>query len=257
MYKYTTGTVLFLIVLNLLLTRPVVAGGWAVVTLDELPSEVRAGQPIEVGFQVMQHGVHPLVLAPGEATVVARHLASGESLAFTAQPDATAGHYTVRLLLPHDGRWSWQIRPGGFPPAEMPELVVAAGLIQPAAQSQPTSNEWSWWQQVTYQLLISLRPPPAPVPAPATVDRTADQAAYGKALFVAKGCMTCHLHRMVNNNFSVQIGPDLSNYKVIPEYVSLWLKDPQSIKPQTQMPQLNLSTAEIDALIAFLSAGQR
>jgi cytochrome c1 len=39
--------------------------------------------------------------------------------------------------------------------------------------------------------------------------------------------------------------------------VSVWLRDPQSIKPDAKMPKLPLQDAEIEALIAFLSAGEK
>src|SRR5689334_5637825 len=40
----------------LLLAAPALAGGWAVITLDTLPRDVRAGQSIRVGFSIRQHG---------------------------------------------------------------------------------------------------------------------------------------------------------------------------------------------------------
>ena len=55
---------IFVIGLTLLLamafTVPALAGGWAVITLDELPGQVEANQPLEIGFMVRQHGVTPL-----------------------------------------------------------------------------------------------------------------------------------------------------------------------------------------------------
>ena len=92
----------------------------------------------------------------------------------------------------------------------------------------------------------------API-APAAVDLAINPVAYGKALFLAKGCVTCHVNGKVGTQFSVEAGPNLTNYKVIPEYVRVWLHDPASIKPATQMPNPQLSDAEIEALIAFLS----
>jgi cytochrome c1 len=37
--------------------------------------------------------------------------------------------------------------------------------------------------------------------------------------------------------------------------VRVWLKDPPALKPDTQMPNLGLSSEEIEALIAFLKPG--
>jgi mono/diheme cytochrome c family protein len=86
-------------------------------------------------------------------------------------------------------------------------------------------------------------------------------AADGKALFLAKGCATCHQHAAVQTSYRVSIGPDLTNYTNSPEFLRRWLADPQSVRPQTApafgpsnvMPNLHLGPDEIEALIAFLN----
>ncbi|MCB8987483.1 MAG: hypothetical protein H6661_07005 [Ardenticatenaceae bacterium] len=51
------------------------------------------------------------------------------------------------------------------------------------------------------------------------------------------------------------IGPDLSRRcKGSPDYLRLWLHDPASVKPETVMPNLGLSSDEIETLIQFLTA---
>lgn len=81
-------------------------------------------------------------------------------------------------------------------------------------------------------------------------------AQQGRALFVAKGCMVCH-----QNNRAASVGentmqfgdvPNLTNVKIEADYLRRWLRDPKAIKPSTQMPNLNLSEGEIEALVAFL-----
>ena len=236
----------------LAVVSPVRAGGWTVVTLDALPASVNAGEPVRIGFQVMQHGIHPLVLATDEARVVVRHAASGKRLTFTAQPDEEAGHYTVELILPQAGSWTWEIQPGGFPPAPMPGLTVQPGAAV-AAETGSSVATVPTWRQVAVQWLSSL----LSQPAQGQMNEVApimNQGDVGQALFLAKGCATCHLHAEAPTTLSVQAGPDLTGYKVIPEYVRVWLKNPGAIKPATQMPQLHLSDEEIDALIAFLSS---
>ena len=88
--------------------------------------------------------------------------------------------------------------------------------------------------------------------APATLIPAPDQAATGKALFVAKGCVNCHAHRDFSAA-SQSFGPVLSDYQPNAEYVTRWLRDPAAIKPGTLMPNLQLSEAEIAALIAYLA----
>src|SRR5688572_22466504 len=48
------------LLLALILTIPVFSGGWAVITLDELPTDVVAGEPLTIGFTVRQHGIRPM-----------------------------------------------------------------------------------------------------------------------------------------------------------------------------------------------------
>jgi hypothetical protein len=75
-------------------------------------------------------------------------------------------------------------------------------------------------------------------------------------LFVAKGCVTCHVNNRIDNKyveFSTNIGPNLSQYAASPEFLRMWLKDPAAVRPNTQMPNLELGEAEIEALVAFLS----
>ena len=40
------------------------AGGWAVTILDELPSPI-AGEPIQVGFTILGHGISPMDVSEG------------------------------------------------------------------------------------------------------------------------------------------------------------------------------------------------
>ena len=49
-----------------LLTRDAMAGGWATVTLDTLPKAVRAGERLQLGFMVRQHGDKPISAIGGE-----------------------------------------------------------------------------------------------------------------------------------------------------------------------------------------------
>jgi len=84
---------------------------------------------------------------------------------------------------------------------------------------------------------------------------SASQIELGRKLFTAKGCATCHVSsKAVASYFSVEVGPNLSNYKANPEYLRMWLKDPTLVKPLAQMPNLDLSEAEMEALIAFLNS---
>ncbi|WP_374685511.1 cytochrome c family protein [Promineifilum sp.] len=94
---------------------------------------------------------------------------------------------------------------------------------------------------------------------------TVSLAEYGRALFQAKGCGTCHRHdglgveRVISmdDNPGLSLAgangaPDLTHYQPDPAFVRSWLRDPQAIRPATEMPKLHLDDDEIEALIAFL-----
>jgi cytochrome c2 len=79
-------------------------------------------------------------------------------------------------------------------------------------------------------------------------------AAEGRALFLAKGCATCHRHDDVGRQPGlVEVGPTLTNYQPDETFVRQWLRDPQAVRPATTMPNLGLAEQEIEALIAFLA----
>jgi hypothetical protein len=125
----------FVVVVALLaLVTPALAGGWAVVTLDTLPREVRAGQALQLGFVVRQHGktptnqdldgkpLKPVVIAikQGGATssqssgtlmlVSAPAQRKGEeTIRAEARQAGAVGHYLVDMTFPSDGVWDWRI----------------------------------------------------------------------------------------------------------------------------------------------------
>jgi cytochrome c2 len=74
-------------------------------------------------------------------------------------------------------------------------------------------------------------------------------------LFVAIGCVVCHVNSNVqeSESFSLSIGPDLTRYGNDPAFLAGWLADPVSVRPTATMPDLGLKPDEIDALIAFLN----
>jgi cytochrome c oxidase subunit 2 len=83
-------------------------------------------------------------------------------------------------------------------------------------------------------------------------------AERGKGVFMAKGCVTCHTHAGIGLRTNrPSFGPNLTHYRPDPEFLRRWLRNPQSVRPGTSMPNLNLKQDEIDALIVFLSSSQR
>lgn len=108
-------------------------------------------------------------------------------------------------------------------------------------------------------LLLSAVPWPAPAtqaPAPAMpIAAVTGDPAYGKALFSAKGCVSCHFIAGIPGSGTFKgAAPDLTHYRPNPDFLRQWLRAPSAVRPGTQMPTLGLSESEIESLIAFLSA---
>lgn len=260
-----------------LTTMPALAGGWTVVTVDELPQQLRAGESTTLGFTVRQHGVDPINLE--NVVLTAQQGKIGERLTFMAQQEGAKGHYVVEVLLPSAGAWNWEIQPDWFPAVQLEPITVT---VASEVGIKLENGLLPWTLTGLGVLLLSgaallPRPPSRRLRIAAVVlglvlvlgglswvmrlpdvlaAQSVDEVAYGQALFAAKGCATCHLHSALTNIWSTESGPNLSNYTNTPEYLRTWLKDPQAIKPNTQMPNLALKAHEIEALAAFLTAGK-
>jgi cytochrome c2 len=186
-------------------------GGWAAITVEDLPDYGVVRQPLNLTFTVRQHGVTKL--SNLEPRVEAR--GAGTTAAAVPVPTKEAGQYSARLVLPQAGEWTITIH-SGFGSSRV--TLVALTVIDAGAQ------------------------------APAALSAS-DR---GRRLFVAKGCLTCHLHGEVSGSGVVAVGPELTNRRLAPEYLQRFLADPLMIGSANQMPNLNLKQAEIAALIAFL-----
>lgn len=223
--------VMLAVVILLILVLPARAGGWAATTLDELPRDVRVGEPMTVGFVVRQHAFRPM--SDLEPVITAT---SGEHRLQVEATEDREAHYVATLTFPEAGTWEWGVDAFGMT-NEMPSLEV----------TPPQTR----FEQLLARLLAWLGDPE---PARAsTGGAAASSAEYGRALFIAKGCKYCHVRAGISNMVpGPVIGPTLTDYEANPAFLRTWLRDPQAVRPKTQMPDLDLSDAEIEALIAFL-----
>jgi cytochrome c2 len=201
-----------------LLVLPLVGvyGGWAAITVEDLPDYGVVRQPLNLAFTVRQHGVTKL--NDLEPRVEAR-ASAGATAGAVAQRSKEEGQYTARLVLPESGTWTITIH-SGFGNSRVtlePLQIIDAGAQPPAALS--------------------------------AADR-------GRRLFVAKGCVTCHLHRDVNGSGMIAVGPELTSRHLAPEYLQRFLADPSITGSANRMPNLNLKPTEIAALIAFLNKAE-
>ena len=265
--------------LGVALASPALAGGWAVVTLDRLPQGVKAGEDVMIGFTVRQHGLSLVSDLEPPPSIDATNQATGETVRSVAEADAGAGHYTARLVLPSGGEWTWGIRAFGdqvqpMPPmlvapaarpddgvrasgAALAALALAAGLAILGIVLALRRRAALAAVAIVVAVVIATASFAVGEPSPSTAEAAAPPMPYseGQALFVAKGCVVCHVNRHVpeSENLSISIGPDLSQYRNAPDVLSRWLADPAAVRPTTAMPDLGLTQGEIEALIAFLN----
>jgi cytochrome c551/c552 len=228
-----------------------------------------AGEPYTLNLVVRQHGVHPL--AEADVTAILRSPVDGQEQVLTAQPAKAAGHYLLDVRFAQPGRWTVEVQPGGFPPVLLTAYVVASQ--QPEAGA--AAAVWWWpvvpvalaagyvtrrarrgvvWQMAVAALVAGSTFALLGWSQAQTVSAAPTQVEVGHALFSAKGCVTCHRHDQVETLWSTEMGPNLTNYAMDPDWLARWLADPAGVRPQTPMPDLELSPGEIEALSAFLLA---
>src|SRR5262245_27687526 len=191
-------------------------GGWAVITVDDLPDYAEAGKPVTISYVARQHGF--TLLSGPPASGVAR---SGRAVVSATAKSQGAGDYAAQLALPSAGDWT---------------ITIRSGVMR---------------SEVT---LLPLQVTPK-----GTSGRAIASAERGKRLFVAKGCLTCHVHQDVQGSGTVAVGPDLSGKRFAPQYLAMFLADPSIKSPAANgqtMPKLELRAPEIAALTSFIN-GER
>lgn len=199
----------------LLLPLTAHTGGWATITVEDLPDYVVARQPLDLAFTIRAHGMAPLE----DLKPVVEASAGKVRTTFDAVPQSAPGRYAVRLSVPEPGDWTVTIH-SRFGPSQvtlLPLRAVGAGALAPPAYTP---------------------------------------AERGHRLFVAKGCVTCHVHGEVKGSGVAKVGPDLTTSRFTADYLARFLADPTIKPPTTQfrMPNLGLKPNETRALIAFLNA---
>lgn len=274
------------VVVAVLAAKPVLAGCCLVLSVDELPRYIVAGEAVTIRFTARLVAHQAQATYPVQETITAFHTETHERLVVEAIPaGAERGRYQATLVFPEAGEWQWQLgsrampplmvqaAPGGAGPAATSRSALApldrpATAVGIAGLLAVALGLFLWLRQRTlYRLAFLLLAAVVAMgsfalqvaPGPVLAERETAVPAIapekmGEALFVAKGCVTCHRHDGITITESMaQIGPDLTHYQGNPDFLRQWLSDPRAIRPQTFMPNLELSDAEIETLAAFLS----
>ena len=185
------------------------AGGWAVITVDDLPDTVEAGKPVALTYAVRQHGVDLLDrLRGGIEAIAGRQTVRG-----TVIEAKERGRYTASLTLPTAGEWTVTIK-SGFGNSNATLLPITA--VAPGA----------------------------------SLTRTVPDSDRGEHLFVAKGCVTCHVQ--------IQVGPKLDGKRFDAAYLTGYLANPTPPLPgKPAMPNLGLEKREIASLVTYLNSARQ
>jgi cytochrome c551/c552 len=208
-------------------------GGWAVVTVNKIPDAWITGKPLQLSWQVRQHGVtlleglHPVIEARSGSRLV-----RGTTWAFNE--DGQKG-YRGRITFPQSGEWQVTIQ-SGF--GRSRAVLVPWRVVDSVTTVRGTVEQ--------HLTRIGIQP--------------FSESERGRRMFAALGCVTCHTHRTVNIRGELSdFGPDLTDRRFPAAYLAKFLANP-SIKPATndkRMPNLSLRDKDIAPLIAFINAERR
>ena len=208
-------------------------GGWAVVTVAKIPDAWIAGKPLQLSWQVRQHGLTKLEgLRP---TLEAR--AGGRRVQGTTWTFDQGGQkgYRGAITFPEPGVW---------------QVTINSGFGRSRAVLVP------------WRVVDSVMPVRGTVEGHLQKLRVAplSEPERGRRMFASMGCVTCHTHGAVRIAGEVNdFGPDLTDRTFPASYLRRYLADP-SIKPSTngkRMPSLALRDKDIGPLVAFINASRQ
>ena len=122
-----------LVVAGLGLASPALAGGWAVSTLDSVPSP-HAGEAVQVGFVIRQHGVTPV--NPDGKVGITVSSSSGDETYFPATAEGEVGHYVAEVVFSEPGTFNWTLHQGWFEAQDLGQIEVTAAAVAPSIAKQ-------------------------------------------------------------------------------------------------------------------------
>jgi hypothetical protein len=206
----------------LVTSMPFHAGGWATITVEELPDYVVAGQPLTLEYTVRQHGAEFLSGLNGRITAT-----SGKrTVLWAARATRSSGRYAATVVIPGAGDWTLTIE-SGFGKSRVTLLPITA-ITTGGMLTRPLSES-----DRGKRLFV----------------------AKGCVTCHAHAAITAGDREMVGGDFA----PDLTHKRFEADYLTRYLADPSIIARRStdlRMPNLRLSRAEIASLAAFIN-GER
>jgi Cytochrome c len=207
---------------------PTAFGGWAVVTILNLPEYLEVGTPTTISFKIRQHG--KTVLWDRSPTVTMRDAEAGfVSRMFKrdrvhAQKGDTFGVYEATIT-----------------PDEAGEVTLTID-----------TDLYGWKARLLPMRVVDAEDPH---PALSPFER-------GRQLFAAKGCVTCH-EKIDDPGLAeletAKVGPFLTGRTFPMDYLVMKIENPAenrgSLVNGVVMPQLEVDEHDIAALVSFINAG--
>jgi mono/diheme cytochrome c family protein len=202
-------------------------GGWAVVTLQDVPEYLEVGTPTTLSFKIRQHGRTllddraPSVILKRSDSFLARFIGRDRVEAIKG---SEPGFYEATIT-----------------PSDTGDMYVTID-----------TDLFRWKADLLPFRVVPAGETPPPVPL----------HARGSQLFAAKGCATCH-NKHDAPEFAdwnvVAVGPDLTGRRYPAEWLAQKVADPAQFRPEYTndlvMPTLALDEGEIAALVRFLNGG--
>jgi mono/diheme cytochrome c family protein len=196
------------------------SGGWSVVTVRDLPTHLVAGTPTTITFAIRGHG---------------------ERLSRGLTPTVSVKRTRASMLAPRERpRVTETRRPGEYQFTFTPEETAAV--------------------TVTIHQVPNVELLPIPVVAAGVDAAPPAPEAYGQALFVAKGCVTCHVKAddpTMLDRGTVNVGPVLTGRRFEVDWLTTKITDPSinrvRFNEYATMPTLDLTVHEVAALVAYVN----
>ena len=124
MARYRIALIAILALLTIPLTA--FAGGWAIASFDNVPSDFTAGSTYDLEYTILQHGETPVDVGSSQVRIVD---SQGGVTAFDAVAASQPGRYSVSVTFPESGTWHWEVSMGDFGTHQLGALEVAAAAI--------------------------------------------------------------------------------------------------------------------------------
>lgn len=108
------------------------AGGWALASFDELPTDFEAGRSYDLSYTILQHGSTPVDVG---TSVVRITDSQGSVTEFEATGTGDVGRYLVTVTFPTAGSFHWEVTQGDFESHQLGTVNVTGAVAAVAGSA--------------------------------------------------------------------------------------------------------------------------